>query len=161
MADPAKPGPGWVWRTVLVVSLALNLLVVGVIGGAIVTGRIGGDAPRSFDLGLGPLARTLEREERRAIGRTLRRDPDVRRMGVRAQLAAMVAALRQDPFDPDQLRAIMAEQSNRLATLQQKAQAALIDQIAAMDPARRLQFADRLQRELDNPRRRGDGRSGG
>lgn len=161
MADTETRGPSRVWRIVLVASLAMNFLVVGVIGGAVVTGRIGPGPTKSFDFGLGPLARTLDREDRRAIGRALRRDQDVRRIDVRGQLTAMVGALRSDPFEPEQLRAVMAEQSNRMVTLQQKAQAALIDQIAQMDQARRMQFADRLQRELDNPRRRDDSRSGG
>jgi len=65
----ADQQPRKLWRIVLVISLALNLAVVGVVGGFMV--RSSGDKgpPRSFDVGLGPIGRALDREDRRAAVR--------------------------------------------------------------------------------------------
>ena len=41
MADLVQTRPSRIWRIVLVVSLALNLAVAGMIGGALVSGRFG------------------------------------------------------------------------------------------------------------------------
>ena len=158
MADVTKTGPSRVWRVVLVLSLALNLAVVGMIVGASVSGRFGDRPPRSFDFGLGPVARALEPRERRQIGLAMRRDGSLRDMDLRGNAAAMIAALRADPFDAGALRDLMAAQAGQMAALQSNAQAALLDQISAMSPERRATFADRLQEELSRGR---DRRSGG
>ena len=158
MADVSKTGPSRVWRVVLVLSLALNLAVVGMVVGAGVSGRFGDRPPRSFDFGLGPVARALEPRERRQIGLALRRDGALRDMDLRGNAAAMIAALRADPFDAGQLQDLMVAQAGQMATLQRNAQAAFLDQITAMSPDRRAAFADRLQEELSRGR---DRRSGG
>lgn len=160
MADDrqTKPGPSRLWRIVLVGSLALNLAVAGLVVGAAVSGRFGDRPPRSFDFGLGPVALALDPAERRAIGGAMRRDGALRAGDPRRNAAAMVAALRAEPFDPDQLQDLMTAHNNQVATLQRKALAALMDQIIAMSPERRAAFADRLQQELSRGR---DRRSGG
>ena len=158
MADMSKTGPSRVWRGVLVLSLAMNLAVVGLVVGAGVSGRFGDRPPRSFDFGLGPVARALEPRERRQIGLALRRDGALRDMDLRGNAAAMIAALRADPFDAGQLQDLMVAQAGQMATLQRNAQAAFLDQITAMSPHRRAAFADRLQEELSRGR---DRRSGG
>ena len=153
-----KTGPSRVWRVVLVLSLAMNLAVVGLVVGAGVSGRFGDRPPRSFDFGLGPAARALEPRERRQIGLALRRDGSLRDVDLRGNAAAMVNALRADPFDPDLLRDLMATQNDHIGQLQRAGQSALVDQITAMSPDRRAAFADRLQEELSRGR---DRRSGG
>lgn len=145
-------GPQRAWRIVLVISLALNLVVVGVIVGAAVSGRFGDRPPRSFDFGLGPVARALEPAERRSIGRALRRDQALRGVDPRAHATGIIAALRADPFDQAAFAALLAAQTGRIAALQNKAQAVLVDQIAMMSPDRREIFADRLQAELSRDR---------
>lgn len=158
MVDVSKTGPSRVWRVVLVLSLAMNLAVVGLVVGASVSGRFGDRPPRSFDFGLGPVARALEPRERRQIGLAMRRDGALRDMDLRGNAAAMIAALRADPFDAGQLQDLMVAQAGQMAMLQRNAQAALLDQISAMSPDRRAAFADRLQEELSRGR---DRRSGG
>lgn len=143
-------------RIVLVLSLALNLAVVGLIVGAGVAGRFGDRPPRSFDFGLGPVARALEQDERRAIGRELRRDGALRGYDMRQGANDMVAALRAEPFVPDALRELMALQAAHVAQLQRSAQDALMDQIAAMTPDRRAAFAEALDQELQRGRTRGN-----
>ncbi|MFN3662874.1 periplasmic heavy metal sensor [Yoonia sp.] len=150
MAEQAKTvaRPSRIWRIVLVVSLALNLAVVGVIAGAVVSGRFGDGPPRRIDFGLGPVARALTSEERREIGRELR--PQRGALGdhdFRAQMAAMTAALRAEPYDGAMMQALMEDQAAHLAQMQASARRAVLDMIAAMTPERRRSFADQLEQE--------------
>jgi uncharacterized membrane protein len=144
--------PNRLWRIVLVLSLALNLAVVGVVVGAAVSGRWGEGPPRSFDLGLGPVARALEPRERRAIGRRLREDRSLRDFDLRGRVNRVVAALQAEPFDPDVLRALLVEQSQQIATVQATAQEVMLEQIVAMTPERRRAFADQVLEEMSRAR---------
>lgn len=159
MADAKMPAPrpSRLWRIVLVISLALNLAVVGLVVGSAVSGRLGKEPPRSFDLGLGPVARALDKDERRAIGRALRQDGVMRDFNLRGRVSGMVEALKAEPFEPDVLRALMTEQASRVAEVQATAQNAFIEQIVAMTPDRRREFADQLTEELSRARPRRDG----
>lgn len=143
-------------RILLVLSLALNLAVIGLIVGAGVSGRFGDRPPRSFDFGLGPVARALESDERRAIGRELRRDGALRGYDMRQGANDMVAALRAEPFEPETLRELMALQAAHVGQLQRSAQDALLDQITTMTPERRAAFAEKLEQELQRGRTRRD-----
>lgn len=143
-----RPRQGWRW--LLVASLALNLAVVGVVVGTIVAGRADGP-PRGFDLAIGPVARALERDDRRAIMRDLmaRRDLRPRDDSVRAaENAALVAAIRAEPFDPGAVAGLLAEMGARGDAVRQATESALVARIAAMPPARRQAFAERLAHEL-------------
>ncbi|WP_439154779.1 periplasmic heavy metal sensor [Yoonia sp.] len=155
-----RPGPSRLWRAVLVLSLAFNLAVIGMVLGAGLSGRFGDRPPRSFDFGLGPLARALEPSERRAIGGAMRRDGALRAVDLRGNAQEVIAALRSDPFDPVRLETAMAAQMAQTAMVQRSAQEALLRQITAMSPQRRNVFADRLQQELSHAHDRRDGRSG-
>lgn len=160
-AMPKKTGPSRIWRIVFVISLALNLAVVGMIIGAGASGKMGKSPPRSFDLGLGPIAAALAPEDRRAIGRSLRGNRDLRGINFRGQFRDLLAALRQDPFAPAALEAILADQSENMMRLQAQARLALIVQIEAMSAEEREAFANRLEQEFKRPQRDHDKRSGG
>lgn len=147
MAELVQTRPSRTWRIVLVVSLALNLAVVGMIGGALVSGRFGDHPPPRIDFGVGPVARALSDDERRAIGRELRADRSLRGHDFRGQMAAVAAALRADPYDPAVTQALIADQAARLSQVQARARMAVLDRIAAMSPDRRRAFADRLDRD--------------
>ncbi len=163
MADDKTPQarPSRLWRVVLVLSLALNLAVIGVVVGSAGSGRWGDGPPRSFDLGLGPIARALEPQERRAIGRKLREDRSLRDFDLRDRVNRVVAALQADPFEPDVLRALLAEQSERITAVQATAQEVVVEQITAMTPERRRAFADQVLEEMSRARSLRDRSSGG
>jgi uncharacterized membrane protein len=163
MADDKtpQPRPSRLWRVVLVLSLALNLAVIGVVVGSAASGRWGDGPPRSFDLGLGPIARALEPQERRAIGRKLREDRSLRDFDLRDRVNRVVAALQADPFEPDVLRALLAEQSERITAVQATAQEVVVEQITAMTPERRRAFADQVLEEMSRARSQRDRSSGG
>jgi len=152
--------PNRLWRTVLVLSLALNLAVVGMVVGTAVSGRLGDGPPRSFDLGLGPVSRALAPQERREIGRNLRRDGGMQNSGLRDRASDIVAALKADPYDPEALQALMDAQAASMMDIQARAQAATLDQISAMTPERRRAFADQLAEELSRIKPRRSNRSG-
>lgn len=154
MADPTLPGkkPSRLWRAVLVISLALNLAVAGIVIGAVVSGRTGEGGPRSFDLGVGPMARALAPNERRQITRSLRDSRALRDLNPRGRVDRMVAVIVADPFDPAALQTLMAEQSAKVDVMQAQAQSAFLQTITDMTPERRAAFAAALSEELSRPR---------
>lgn len=154
MADQIKSvaRPSRIWRVVLIVSLALNLAVLGLVGGAFVSGKFGGDRPGRIDFGLGPVARALTSDDRRAIGRALRQDRALRGYDFRAQMVAVTAALRAEPYDGAMMQSLLEDQAARLGQVQARAQLAVLDRIAAMSPDDRRAFADRLDAELARAR---------
>ena len=159
MSDPAPhrpPAP----RTrrgikiVLAVSLALNLLVAGLVGGAILGsgGFGGGDRDRDPDLrslGLGPFALALPREERQGLLDRIDREAlrqDRREIG--GALRALQAALRASPFDRDAAEAALRRSRVVAEGIQGRGHALLLDRLDEMSPAQRAELADRLSRAL-------------
>lgn len=160
MANEQTPRPvggiGRKTRIVLIISLALNLLVVGVIAGGLLSGR-GGDG-RRVDLSLGPYARALDPHDVDAIRTEMRgRGPDLRR-DRRAMIddtRSFVAALRADPYDPETAAEILLRQRGRVAEFQALGQDLVLERIARMSVDARAAFADRLEREMDHGGREG------
>ena len=147
-AAPARAAPRWM-RVLLVLSLALNLLVAGLVLGAILVDGPG-RGPRPVEMELGPIARALDQSDRRAILGSLRGHPDLRpfaRADMAADIAALQAALRADPFDPDAARAALASRAQRVERAQAAVQEALLARVAAMTPDQRAALADRLEDE--------------
>ena len=159
--ENATSRPSRLWRIILVISLALNLAVAGVVVGSMVSGRTGDGPPRSFDLGIGPIARALSPQERRDVGRSLRQDRVLRDVDLRARGTGMVDALKAEPFAPADLRVFLEEQNVQMGNVQSKAQDALLRTIAEMTPERRQEFADQLAQELSKSRPRQRRSSGG
>ncbi len=154
---PATPTgqPSRTFRIVLVVSLAMNLLVLGMVGGRMIRGH--GLAPMGMDMSLGDVSRALDPGDRRFVADRLRQTDAARPLMAlrdrRAALGAFVAAVRAEPFDAAAVDAIFAEQRERASGLMAIGQQALLERLAQMGPEARAQFADRLEREL----RRGPG----
>jgi len=144
----ARAGLSTPLRWLLVVSLALNLLVAGLVVGA----ALRHDGPRRhMEMGPGPFAQALSAEDRRAILTALRDRPGFgppSREERRQAMAEVLAALRSEPFDRSRAEAAMASQADRLATVEQAIRASMIERIASMSPEGRAAFADRLEGEL-------------
>lgn len=147
MVDPAATRLRRVWRIILVLSLALNIAIVGMVAGFVLrNGKAG--PPRGFDLSLGPIGQALDRKDRRAISNALRRHPELRpqrRGQVFAGMDALINAVEAQPFDPDAVRAALQIPLARLQAVQNVAQDALIEQIEEMSDAQRAAFAERLR----------------
>lgn len=160
MVDEVKK-PRRLWQIVLVCSLALNLAVAGVVIGAVSSGRVGDGPPRSFDLGVGPMARALLPQEQREIRRTLRDNQTLRSVDLRGSLRSIQDALVADPFAPEALRAALSDQRNKLLAVQGEAQDALIEAVAEMSPERRAAFAEAVVEEMAKSRQRGPRKGSG
>jgi uncharacterized membrane protein len=144
-------------RIVMIASLTLNLVVAGVIGGALLSGR---DRPVRFggyDFTLGPFTRALSREDRRTIGEELRNRPELgpqERGSRKAALDTFLAAVAADPFDAAAVSLIFAAQRDRALRGMSAGQEVLLARIVQMTSAERGDFAARLRTELESGRRR-------
>jgi hypothetical protein len=166
MADPDKTValvPFWL-RVVLGVSLALNLLVLGLVGGTMVRyGGLDGMRPPPRSVGAA-LFRALPGEDRRALWDRSYAMPMANGMSMSenmpkghharqmAQARAVSAALRVTPFDRQALAAILQEQAVRREGLQQSVQQAWLDRVADMTDEERLAYSTRLDHAMDRPR---------
>lgn len=155
-AAPPKAGRRWL----LPASLALNLLVIGIAGGAAVRHAFDGDGPMMVrDLAFGPFTEALSHEDRDALRRSfMARAGDLRdlRPEGRADFDGLVAALRASPFDLDAVKTLMSSQRDRMAERLGLGQDLLIERIAAMSDGERADFAGRLEAALLH--RPGDGK---
>ena len=110
---PRSGSPLWM-RGLLVVSLAVNLLVFGMIGGAVLSGGGPGAAREAVrDLDGTPFVRALSPQDRRALLRELRGEREVlrdSRTALRDRFENLLAALRADDFDAASLERILAGQ---------------------------------------------------
>ena len=150
----ARKCPRWI-RVSLFVSVALNLLVVGMVVGAAVRndGRHGRPAElgAGADAGLGPYAQALTRPQRQALGDAFAKQaPRLREntTALRAQIAEMLTLLRATDFDPAAFAASMDSAQARLSERQNLALGAVVDQVGQMSAQERTEFADRLERSF-------------
>ena len=141
-------------KVLLALSLTLNLAVIGMVLGAHY--RDGRDAMRFpppertalRDTGVGPFFDAMSREQRGRMGQALRDraggvGPD--RAALAEDLRAMVSAIKAEPYDPAALEAVMAAQQARVMQRVDAGRGVLLAEIAAMSPAERAAFADRLE----------------
>ena len=143
-------------KIVLGLSLALNLLILGAIGGAFLGGRPeGGLRDRAETvrlLGLAPLAFALESEDRAAVVQAAGADREMMR-GQRRQFVeaarGFAQSVRGDPFDRAAAEAALMGQRGVVLDLQERGTGALLDRLATMSPAARDAFADNLLRMLN------------
>lgn len=161
MAGGAETGTGRGMRIVLVVSLALNLLVIGAIGGAMLLG--GGwhhRGPARMEAMGGPLTRALAPEDRRALAREMyaaHLGRDRSRDRLHDDFAGLVADLRATPFDPQAVAARLERIQSRFRERIGLSQALLVARLEEMDDAARAAYADRLEAELRGHHRGGSG----
>jgi len=148
--QPVVTTPSKTLRWALVVSLALNLGVGGMMLGAVIKGGPGGhDMVR--DMGFGPYDAALRPQDRDTLRAAMRqRSGDLKAnlaMGA-ADLLAVVTSLRATPFDPAALGAAMTRQQDHLSTRMQLGTQAMQDFLISLTAQERLDFADRLEDRL-------------
>ncbi|MDG4648610.1 periplasmic heavy metal sensor [Roseibacterium sp. SDUM158017] len=154
---PRRTGRGI--KIALAVSLALNLLVAGLVAGAMLAHGGRGDAPAIRMLGLGPFALALPREgrdevrERLAEGMTGLR---AERARIGSSLGQVRRALLAEPFDREAAARALAASRDAAAALQAGGHAALLDTLAGMSLDERERVADRLGRALRHAPGSGD-----
>ena len=147
------PKPPFRWgRVVLFVSLALNLAVAGMIGGAVL-GRF--DHKRAEyaarDISFGLFSEALSEGDRKALRRAYgeaKKDIRADRNDMREDLQAVLTALRAQPFDAAGLRATLDRGTARAAERQVLGQTLLLTHLETLSAAERTALADRLEQSL-------------
>lgn len=142
----------------LIGSLAVNLLVVCLVLGAMLGGHRDPDRyrdrdrnPALRDLGLGPFVSALPQDEREILNEAMRHNADafrVNRREMRDMFDAFLAGLRAEPFDAVALRRTVEDQQAKVTERQSLGRDLLWDRIEAMDAAARAAYADALQKSL-------------
>lgn len=159
MSQEAKAPPaGRALRWVLIVSLAVNLAVAGLALGAFLRG---GPGPRDMgrNLGFGPYDAALQsgdRESLRAAMRARMGDLGRARTEAQADMQAVLAALRADPFVPEALERALGDQNAHLAARMRLGSDVMRDFLAGLSPQDRKAFADRLEARMKHGRAAGD-----
>jgi uncharacterized membrane protein len=156
---PAKPRR-WL-MPLLIVSLAINLMIAGIVAGS----WLSPDGPRKRDEGqrairgvLGePFFRALPEDQRREMAREILGDRDRFREGreaLRARFENFLAALRAESFDRAELERLLADQRQAAVRRQDFGESLLLDRLEAMTQAERAAYADALEERLKGFRRR-------
>lgn len=139
-------------RIVLVVSLALNLLVAGVLLGAWFDRGPHRDSRLREAGPMAPFVAAMDSGNRHALLGDLRGGERSRGSSdFRARFDAMLNAIRVEPFDPMRLEDALAEQRAAAALRQEAGERLLVDRIATMNPAERTAYADRLEAAFARP----------
>lgn len=150
-------------KLALVVSLALNLVVIGAVASRWAGHRWDHDnrhwrgaqmmhmppGMRLYARAMPDAARERLRAEVAARGETWVQG----RAALRARVDEMVQALRAEPLESARLIELMAAQHAAMAGMIGEGQRLMVEQIAAMSPGDRRLFADRLERMLAVRRR--------
>jgi uncharacterized membrane protein len=154
MSDPSPSTPensGWsrTRRVIFYASLALNLLVVGVVIGAVLTGgRPSARAPLDSAV---PMVRALSPEQRAEVVtrmRTVSPDRSERPVTMMRRTREVLQVLRSDTFDPVRFDALLAEQGAATARRAATGRAALVEILSGMSAADRRAYVDRLEERL-------------
>jgi uncharacterized membrane protein len=151
-AQPTPPkarsgAPLWM-RLLLLTSLALNLLVVGIVAGAVIHRRGTDGVAMPRDPASALYFSALPGEQREALKAGIRREAEhfhVDREALRAEVAATLAVLRAEPFEPAALAERIAAQRRGMAERTAAGDRLLVERVAAMTPAERQAYADRLE----------------
>lgn len=155
---PRRALPIWL-RIVFVLSLAGNLLVVGLVIGAATSpkGPRGPDRVAG-DFGAAPFVRALDEENRRQITRDIMRHSGgfrQMRRETRARAEALFTALKAETFDRAEIEELLKGQRDQAAQRQLAGEEALLNRLEAMTLEERVAYANRLAHAL----RRGPGQN--
>ncbi|WP_293577185.1 periplasmic heavy metal sensor [Phaeobacter sp.] len=154
-SDHTKPPKRWL-RWVLIGSLAFNLIVVGVVVGAL--WRFSGHGGSGFraQAPLGALIfRDLDRETRKALRQQAEAGHDSYHARRAAEGMRVLQLLRQEPFDSAPLVQVLAEHSEQRHGFHRSVQVAWLQQIEAMSPQERAAYADDLEARMARGRNKG------
>lgn len=158
-APVTKPRP-WV-MPVLLLSLAVNLLIAGLVAGAFLSPdgpRKGDDDRRTIRGVLGePFFQALPAKDRRAMIRDVIGNREQFREGreaLRERVASFLDALRAETFDRAEVERLLVEQRRAAISRQTFGEALLLDRLEAMSAEERADYADALEERLRGLKRR-------
>ena len=142
----------------LYASLALNLLILGIVAGWLISpdGPRREDRPTRAILGA-PFAEALAPEDRRAVLRQMRGRAErleVGRAALRARFETLLQALRSEDWDRAAVEAVLDEQRRAAEGRQRLGEELLLDRLGEMTPTERRAYADRLEERVRRGHRR-------
>jgi len=139
------------WKILFGISLALNLLIVGAIGGAIL--RVG-KGPMAKHHASGFLyMRALNFEDKKALRKAIFRNKNSRKIIREKEHSSYISAvkiLKKDPFDRKAFEDLLDEQTKHSKSRQSSARVALVTQITGMTKEERLIYSERLEDLVHN-----------
>lgn len=141
--------PRWI-KIALALSLAANLLIVGLGAGMMTHFRLSGGPPRVADAG-GAYTSALSPRDRRQIGQQLTEHYQETRKGREAVLGEyrqMLRVLKAEPFDRAAAEQVLKRQSSIADQRRKAGETALLDRLEAMTPEERAAFVERLETGL-------------
>ena len=151
MTDSANPKRRNFWKILFGVSLALNLLIVGAVGGAFMRK---GKGPTANHLASGFLyMRALDFKDKRALRKEILRNNDGRKLVKdrnHDSFNSAVVILKTHPFDRAAFENLLDEQAKHAKLRQSLARRALVNHIEKMTKEERLIYAQRLKDFIDN-----------
>lgn len=161
--DP-KPIRTFNWtRAVLVLSLAANIAVIGLVIGTVLSNdkrdARRGPPPSSMvsrDFGFGPYVGAFADQDKRSLGKDFVRkagDRTAVRARLETQFQEIQSILRASPFDAERFEALILDQTRQLAQGQEIGAQLVAQKIAQMSDAERITYAERLEHMLKNPPR--------
>lgn len=154
---PASAKPSRKMRWVLVASLGLNLLIVGAIAGAVLSGGPRRGLPPSQQSIAMPYVTAFERADKRAMRDEMRgmlppRKEIIAQNG--ADYRAFLAELRKEPFDREAAQQVMERQMSRIGRSMEIGRALALDRMEQMSADERAAYADRLEERINSKRRK-------
>lgn len=142
-------------RRLLILSVTLNLVIAGIVAGAVLR------HPPPPDPGRGPAFgaydRAFSEEDRKALREAFGREAPEFRKGWQAMqddTAELLTTLRTEPYDSSKADAIFARQRERGGQMMALGQRLMAQRLAEMTPAEREAFADRLAEKVQRDRQR-------
>lgn len=152
MSDTSHSKPRKLWKILFGLSLALNLIVIGAVGGAMMRvgkGPMSGkNGYKHRERGVLLYMRALSFEDKRALGKELRnnkQNSDADKKRNQSSYRSALAILRAQPFDRDAFAALLEQQAQQSASKRDFAQVALIEHLSNMTQEERIAYAERLE----------------
>lgn len=150
MATSTKFKSRNLWKILFGISLALNLLIIGAVGGAMIRMSKG---PVANHRASGLLyMRALNFEDKKSFRKELFRNKDSRKIGRAKEYSSYSSAvkiLKKDPFDRKAFEELLDQQTKYSKSSQRSARLALVAQIAKMTKEERMIYAKRLANLID------------
>ena len=144
----------WI-KVIFALSLALNLIIVGLVAGAAFRIKRFGPPPHVTMEGPGsPVLRALDMEDRREVGRSIRksyRDIAPSSEAEKARYQQIVDLIAADPLDLEAIGQASMALDDRISQRRLIAREAWLDKVASMPLDARKAYADRIRAILNDP----------
>lgn len=149
MAEDQDMKKNWNWtKTLLVISLGLNLLVAGMVVGSAFSHRKGGRPDPFLGGGMRPYVSSLPEKQREHVRDRLLHNREAARAArqeLRQSARNVRDAITAEPFDADALNTAFAAQRSVYDGIAANGHHALVEILAGMSDAERAQFIARLK----------------